>query len=697
MPFYSRRSWRFFLLTSFFAATCWRVASAPASADAAASLYIAPPSGTFTIDSTFTVSLFLNTGGQFVNAVEAYLSYPPDKLQVVSPTAGKSFIQVWVEQPTYSNSEGTLKFQGTVPTPGINTEAGLISTITFRVKNLGTAAIKILDSSRVLLNDGKGTDVLGQTTGGIYYLTLPPPAGPLVTSRTDPDQGKWYNSKAVSLEWNSPPDIQGYSYILNSNPVDDPDEISEGIKTRVVYNDLADGTYYFHIKSLRGGEWGGVTDYAIHIDTAPPAAFEMSFSPGAYTSNHRPIMDFATTDAASGIDHYELKIIPLDPQPAPVGQDETPFFIEVTPPYSRNLDIGRYRIIVRAYDQAENFYQAESDLTISNRIFEVVLQDGVRIGAFTLSWPYAGILAIILLFILAYISHKIWNLHRRIEKRLEEGALRHPAISQKLNQLTEKQKEYGGTKALLVLLLLASAFAFGIRATHPAFAATDASNDSSSVEPPVVTLFPKAISNDEIVYIGGRASAPQATVLIYLQNSETGSTLSQMATTDKTGAWFYSFPQFLTAGKYIVWTQLKVGEELSPPSSRMDLSVSPTAIQFGKNRLSYQGLYLMLSILFAAVFFGLLIFFLYHSYHFRSKKRRLLSAIRDAEESIRRGFSILHHDIEAELNIIRKAKMNAELSVEEKFREEKLMKDLNQIGGYIGKEVWKIEHAEEEL
>ncbi len=669
----------------------------PTRADAAASLYLAPTSGTFTIGSTFSVSFYLNTGGQFVNAVETYLSYPPDKLQVISPTTGKSFIQVWLTQPTYSNIDGTLKFQGAVPTPGINTEAGLISTITFRVKNLGTAAIKILDNSRVLLNDGKGTDVLGQTTGGIYYLTLPPPAGPIVVSRTHPDQGRWYNQKDVSLEWNAPPDIQGYSYILNSSPVDDPDDISEGVKTRVVYNDLPDGTYYFHIKSLRSGEWGGVTDYAIHVDKTPPAEFKISFSPGFYTSNRRPIVDFTTTDAMSGIDHYELKVIPLDPPLALAEQNETPFFIEAAPPYSRSLDVGRYRIIVRAYDQSENYYQAESNLTISNRLFEIASKYGLRIGAFTLSWPIAGVVAVIMLIIIGYIAKKIWNLHRKIEKHLEEGALRHPAIAPKLQELTTKQKEYSGDKRLLVLLLMVSVLAFGMFISIPAFAEDDADTAGSSVEPPIVTLFPKSVSNDEIVYIGGRASAPGAHVIIYLQNSETGSTLNQAVATDKTGAWFYSFPQFLTVGKYIVWTQLKVGEELSPPSSRMDLAVAPTAIQFGKNRFSYQSLYLVLFILFAAVFFGLLAFFLYHSYHFRAKKRRLISMIKEAEESIRRGFSILHHDIEAELNVIRKIKMKGELSAEEKFREEKLLKDFNQISGYIGKEVWKIERAEEEL
>ena len=54
----------------------------PAHANAAASLYLAPSSGSFTIGSTFTVSVYVNTGGQAVNAVEANLSFPDLNLSI---------------------------------------------------------------------------------------------------------------------------------------------------------------------------------------------------------------------------------------------------------------------------------------------------------------------------------------------------------------------------------------------------------------------------------------------------------------------------------------------------------------------------------------------------------------------------------------------------------------------------------------
>ncbi len=681
----------------------WFDFNAPAArAQGAASLFVGPSGGTFTVGSTFTISIYVNTGGNFINAIEANLSFPPDKLQVVSPTAGKSIIQMWVVQPTFSNSEGSLRFQGAIPTPGINTEAGLISTVTFRVKSTGTAVLKFLDSSRVLLNDGRGTDVLRQRTDGLYVLTLPPPAGPIITSPTNPDQEKWYAAKNVVFRWEAAPDNQGFSYILNNLASDEPDDISEGLKTSVAYKELADDTYYFHIKSLRAGIWGGVTTYAVNIDNSPPAVFDINISPSTYTSNRRPIIDFGTTDAASGIDHYELKFISLDAQPQKNGSnspgDSTPFFIEATSPYSQHLEIGRYDIVVRAYDRAGNFYQAAKRLTIVNPVFEIIRGQGLRLGGtYTVRWLYVGIIAGLFLLLFGYVSRTVWRWHRQLEEQLSAGAHKHPLVAEKLEALQQKQKEYGAGRGAILPMIWFMIVALGLSFIFGAASGQAEENTAGrmAVEPPIVTLFPKSISNDEILYIGGRAGAPDAKVLIYIQNTETGGTLSYSVPTDKTGAWFYSLPQFLTVGKYTIWTQFKVGEELSPPSSRMDLAVAPTAIQLGERRLSYEDLYLIFTIIFAAAFAGLAIFILYHFYHVRKKNRRLASEIREVEESVRRGFAVLRRDIEAELAVVRKAKLGKSLSMEEKQREEQLLRDLEWVRGNIGKEIWDVEKVRE--
>src|SRR5581483_8402561 len=128
----------------------------------------------------------------------------------------------------------------------------------------------------------------------------------------------------------------------------------------------------------------------------------------------------------------------------------------------------------------------------------------------------------------------------------------------KLDDLRQMQRDYPGAgaapllKGLLIFLTLTMLLFGGL---HRSFA--QAEPITPPVEPPVVSLFPKEISNDEIFYIGGRAVTPNAQVLIYIQNLDTGSTVGQTVISEKTGAWFYSFPEFLKPGKDSIWTQLK--------------------------------------------------------------------------------------------------------------------------------------------
>lgn len=654
-----------------------------------ASIFLGRADGTYTVGSTFTVSIYVNTGGRSVNAIEANLSFPADKIQVVNPTAGKSLIQIWVNQPSFSNSEGTLKFQGAIPTPGINTESGVISTVTFRVKDTGTAIIKVLDSSRVLLNDGQGTDILGQRTGGVYNLILPPPAGPVVVSPTNPDQEKWYRNQSVVLRWDGIPATTGFSYVLNNSPIDDPDDISEGLKTSITYNDLADGIYYFHIKSLREGVWGGVTSYAIKIDNTPPAEFEIEISPSDRTINQYPILNFITTDKSSGINHYEIKIISLTNNKD--TENLTPFFIEATSPYTQKFELGKYEIITRAYDEAGNYFENSKKLTITNKTLEIINGQGVRIkGNFTIDWPIVWVILLLIIALLGYLGKKVWGWHRQIEELLQAGPLKHPNLINKVELLREKQKNYKPDNLIKIIifgLILGSLFYGNIKNTS---AQTETSNPLR-VEPPIVSLFPKNISNDEILYIGGFSNVPEAEVIIYIQNIETGTAQSQSIKTDSKGAWFYSAPKFLEAGKYEIWTQLKQGEELSPPSSKHELEISKTAIQIGESRVSFEKLYLVILGVGGLILLILIIFILYHLIGQKTKKRKILKEVREAEESVRRGFVVLRRDIEAELSLVRRMKATKELATEEKLREEQLLKDLETVTAYIGKEVWDIE------
>ncbi|MEK7114844.1 MAG: cohesin domain-containing protein, partial [Patescibacteria group bacterium] len=239
-----------------------------------ASLYLEAPSGKFTVNGTFTIALYVDTDGIPINAIEADLKFPSDKLQVVSPTTNTSFFKVWLGIPAYSNSEGTINLKGGVPSPGIITSKGLVTTITFRAKSTGQAQIVFTDESKVLADDGQATDVLSQKKGVVISLTLPPPAGPIISSPTHPDQNQWYFNNNPIFVWNKESDVTGFSYVLDREPITVPDDAIDSVSPRIKIKNIEDDIFFFHVKAYSSdGTWGGVSHYQILVDKTPPAKF----------------------------------------------------------------------------------------------------------------------------------------------------------------------------------------------------------------------------------------------------------------------------------------------------------------------------------------------------------------------------------------------------------------------------------------
>jgi len=353
----------------------------------AATFSVSPSTGTFEVGSTFDVTVLLDSEGDTINAVHVDLSFPPDKLQLVSPSAaGSSFVGLWVTPPNFNNTAGKVELQGGIPN-GINVQRGTIITLTFRVKSVGTGLVRFLDASEVYLHDGKGTQVLDQVQNGVYEFVLPAPRGPIVASATHPEQTQWYQDFNAVFSWAPDTRADGYSYELNREPVTIPDNTSEGRRNSVAYTELADGIHYFHIKTLRAARWGGVTHYAFNVDTTPPAKFTMKVSPSAKTSNREPVLRFFTTDAISGVSHYEVKIVPISVGANPEENAAEQLFFEVTNPYVlQRQELGSYDVLVRAYDNAGNYREAVQKLQIVSPLLRIEKQ-GIVFGQSTkISW-----------------------------------------------------------------------------------------------------------------------------------------------------------------------------------------------------------------------------------------------------------------------------------------------------------------------
>ena len=393
---------------------------APSAKAVGASLYLSPQTGTFFVGSTFDVSIFVNTEENSINAVQADLKFPPDLLQVTSPTTGSSFISIWADQPFYSNKEGIIRFKGGVPSPGINTSSGLISTVSFRAKHHGTAEIFFLESSKVLLSDGKGTNILKTSPGGKYTLVISPPEGPKITSPTHPCLTCWYKNNNPSFYWEKEPRATEFSYSLDQDPQGVPDNISEGSQNSVALNDIRDGIRYFHLKAKKDNIYGGVSHYPIQVDTSPPKKFTINIERIGGMIGLRFFVYFSTIDLLSGIDHYEISTVDLSDSQAIAS----PFFMEVVSPYQIPFEsAGKYAILVKAYDKAGNFTESKSVLTIVSPFISYT-EEGIRIRNLLLSWWLIYCLLGVVLILLAFVAYRILsgkNLARKLKKEVAEA------------------------------------------------------------------------------------------------------------------------------------------------------------------------------------------------------------------------------------------------------------------------------------
>lgn len=369
---------------------------------AKAEISITPSQASFVEGSTFEVPILLNTKGRSMNSIELNIAYDPKKLMIVNPSVGKSIISMWADIPKYDNARGVASFVGSIP-GGIVSDSSLIITITFQAKAVGTAEVRVLDTSVVLANDGVGTQAVLSTNRGVYNILPKPPGSINVYSDTHPFQDNWYNNNSPTLAWTRENGVVGYSYVLDDKPNTIPDNHNLTNDTSKSYQDLVDGLWYFHIKALKnGGAWGSTTHYILRVDTTPPAKFKPKVNYLLEGNNKRALVSFFTTDSMSGIGHYEIGVIDKS-----TVQNSSPVFVRADSPYQiPPASVNQSAVVIRAYDLAGNSLDIQVSVNMP--------------GKFT-NWLRSNMVALLiglLLFIIIVIfTHYGWK--HKLFKRLK--------------------------------------------------------------------------------------------------------------------------------------------------------------------------------------------------------------------------------------------------------------------------------------
>ena len=344
----------------------------PTGASHAATLSFSPASVNVTTGNIVAVKVLVNTDGQSINTVSSDVQFSTDLLQVMSVSKSASIFSLWVQDPTFSNTAGTISFTGGIPNPGFNGQGGEIVSIVFKAKKQGSASVVLSDSS-VLLNDGLGTNVMKGAKSAVVninsasQLDVPTintssnslPIKPLILSSTNPEQDKWYNSTTATFSWDIPSDVSSIKTLLSKDPKAIPTVVYDGSVSQRTVNNLTDGVLYFHLRYINNIGAGPVATYKVQVDATPPEKFTANVTSDGVNS----FVTLNANDKTSGIDYYAVGI---DSEAAIKVQKDSLINSQYKLP-ARNA--GKHNIEVTAYDNAGNHTEVYSTY-VSPEVFK---------------------------------------------------------------------------------------------------------------------------------------------------------------------------------------------------------------------------------------------------------------------------------------------------------------------------------------
>lgn len=397
----------------------------PASASAA-KLFLVPSNISVSVGNTVTVSVFVDSEGVAINSAEGNLLILGNLFDVVSINKDASLFTLWIAAPAHDGNN-TISFNGGLPSPGYSGSNGKLFSVILRAKAVGVATPTLVNGA-VRANDGFGTDVLSGVSGATVTITQPavPPSTPppttsapsssstdllaRITSRTHPDQTKWYNLVHAVFDWTN---AQGVTAVRLGY-----DKDADGTP-HVLYNDpishkeidLKDGIWYFHVQEKGPGGWGPVSTFRIQIDTVPPLPMSIKFPNGATTTADTIAVSFGTSDVLSGIDHYDLSVDGVHS----VASAEEGAGIYAFPAGVA----GEHTLVVTAYDKAGNTARAEGRFATVGSPTAPPFQSFAWL---TLNYLSLALATLAMLFVVALAGWYLWHRFLSITKRMRREA-----------------------------------------------------------------------------------------------------------------------------------------------------------------------------------------------------------------------------------------------------------------------------------
>lgn len=108
----------------------------------------------------YSFDIYIKSSTQAFNSAETNFKFDPTEIEVLAIVTDQSFADIFVTKE-FSNTYGTINIAAGLPDPGYIGN-GLLAKVLFKKLTTQSPGLSMLASSRVLANDGKGTNLLTQ-------------------------------------------------------------------------------------------------------------------------------------------------------------------------------------------------------------------------------------------------------------------------------------------------------------------------------------------------------------------------------------------------------------------------------------------------------------------------------------------------------------------------------------------------------
>lgn len=364
-----------------------------------AALTVSPTQIQTTVGQTVRFQVMVNTQSVAINAIDGIISYDPNTLEVTSVSRSGSALNIWIEEPNFSNTTGKISFAGGVATPGYTGSSGLVFSITAKAKKTGSATFD-LNNVSIRQNDGEGTEVVTAVNDSVVTVakasvqavkdvevkepvkevvkTQAPVAQvfiskPDLTSSTHPNQDAWFNSKEVVVSWAKNINASGVQIIFDSKPdTVATGPVQYGVSQKILRG-VRDGISYLHVRYVGKNSVSETAHYAVRVDTIAPTDILIS---AKNEGDNLRILEISAVDAHSGPAFADISMAGESAVRVPFKEGKAIYSVPDT------YQGGKQNVVVDVYDLANNKTSIIQEVELKDvpKVQITVLHKKIKVG-----------------------------------------------------------------------------------------------------------------------------------------------------------------------------------------------------------------------------------------------------------------------------------------------------------------------------